>query len=369
MDTTTTQPTEYRISDAMLETLTEKLADMARKAERLGLEAPTVTILRSAVEPVRDHCDVMRQYHYVTVTGQHAQVGRSCLRDFIPGHDVAGIAALYEALSDMAREAERDEDPDYSGDGMVRGRWMIRTLRFMHLVACEIRTAGWVSGKVAREMFGKSSTKHAVEIRLLDELKRPDDFEPVTAEDEALAAEVIAWARELDPENDYQDNLRKVAAADYFPAKLMGIAASMIVAYEKAQGIVRERARKVASQHIGTVGKKIETTVTVDTTQYIENDYGGSTLVMMHNEDGNVLKWFASNCPLERGGQYVIKATVKKHEEYNGCKQTAILRAKIVKTISSPSAEAERRMPEHDRTSYATLFTDAATATGMYDRD
>jgi hypothetical protein len=70
-------------------------------------------------------------------------------------------------------------------------------------------------------------------------------------------------------------------------------------------------------------------------------------LVVVSDENGNVIVWFATGgntvevgtegvrAPLEIGRTYQIKGTVKKHEEYFGVKQTCLTRCKVQGTVEN----------------------------------
>lgn len=97
-----------------------------------------------------------------------------------------------------------------------------------------------------------------------------------------------------------------------------------------------ERARQLereVSDYVGTVGERITVNVNVIKRIYIDNDWGGSFLCIMKDEDGNTLKWFASvgnKFVPEQGEEYTLRGKVKAHEEYNGEKGTILTRCKEV---------------------------------------
>jgi len=63
----------------------------------------------------------------------------------------------------------------------------------------------------------------------------------------------------------------------------------------------------------------------------LEGMYGTTHLYKFADGSGNKITWFTSNDQsLEVGDSLVVKvATIKKHDTYNGEKQTIITRAKI----------------------------------------
>lgn len=83
------------------------------------------------------------------------------------------------------------------------------------------------------------------------------------------------------------------------------------------------------NEYTGEIGKRQDFDVTCTKTLGIEGNYGVRTMVKFADPDGRIIIWWATGeVELEVGKQYRIKATVKKHEEYKGWKQTIVTRAK-----------------------------------------
>lgn len=93
------------------------------------------------------------------------------------------------------------------------------------------------------------------------------------------------------------------------------------------------------SQHIGSVGDKIEKTVTLTRiSSYVTSYtyYGEEHFVYNFvDEFGNVLVWKTSKAPdefnneLKKDSTVTVKGTIKEHSEYNGEPQTVLTRCKI----------------------------------------
>lgn len=65
-------------------------------------------------------------------------------------------------------------------------------------------------------------------------------------------------------------------------------------------------------------------------TRVLSGDYGPTTLVSMIDDNGNVMKWFASGSKDFKAGQkYRLKGTIKGHDNYQGVDQTILTRAKL----------------------------------------
>lgn len=93
-------------------------------------------------------------------------------------------------------------------------------------------------------------------------------------------------------------------------------------------------ARKAVSQWVGAPGDRIETTTTLVDVRSIQSSFGSRLLYRFRDDAGNVLVWWTSSGAPElpaKGGRAAFTATVKSHDEYDGERQTAILRVKVAK--------------------------------------
>ena len=81
------------------------------------------------------------------------------------------------------------------------------------------------------------------------------------------------------------------------------------------------------SDFVGTPGERIKLTLTVLDTTFIDTDYGISTLVTYRDDQGNIVKWFASGeHEPEIGSTGEYEATVKRHVEFNEGRETQVTR-------------------------------------------
>jgi hypothetical protein len=117
------------------------------------------------------------------------------------------------------------------------------------------------------------------------------------------------------------------------PKKGDGILAYLPVAHAKAQEReieykAREEKRietEGSSEHVGQVKDRITVTGTVMSVFEKPGDWGTTFITKILGDDGNVYKWFGSS-DLGRGNRVTGKATVKKHDEFKGVKETVISR-------------------------------------------
>lgn len=86
------------------------------------------------------------------------------------------------------------------------------------------------------------------------------------------------------------------------------------------------------STYQGSIGERLEITVSVDETYQMSGSYGISTLHIFRDDSRNTYTWTTSSKSLRRGGKYTLRGTVKAHTEFNNDKQTVLTRCAIVKT-------------------------------------
>lgn len=106
---------------------------------------------------------------------------------------------------------------------------------------------------------------------------------------------------------------------------------------EQDKARAEKRGFDIALGHWGEVGKRAEVTVTVEKIIVIEGDYGTSFLCIMKSAEGHALKSFSTGAfvdtaiEAEKTGDAVkVKATVKKHDTYEGAPQTIVTRVAVV---------------------------------------
>lgn len=160
-----------------------------------------------------------------------------------------------------------------------------------------------------------------------------------TQDDIELARKALEYAREdlrgRTDLNDYLHNLMVACSQETVDAKLAGITASLVAHYikEVERRTLREvEAKKLAaSTYAGNPGDRLVFTgCQVLKVIQVQSDFGESLLHKMVDSEGHALTWFSSGKNLGVGATVNLIATVKKHEEYQGVKQTLINRAEVL---------------------------------------
>lgn len=289
---------------------------------------------RAAVA-VCQHCHTNRRRSETFVvrnveTNQYKSVGRNCLRDFLGHASPEAIVAQLTWLAEVGYTID-ELSHEQSWGGSCRS---VALHHFLTLVSAIVKIGGWRSRTVARE-HGGVATADAAWCLLF-----PTNPSYARAEIEALnisdahraeATAAIDWASSLEDATDYLGNIRAVASTSTIDSKLCGLAASIIVAYQKHLGRLAEARRFAESQHVGQVGQRLTLAVECLSIHRCETQYGTTGIHRLMTDDGNILTWFASGSTswLEVGEKATVKATVKGHDAYKGVKQTIVTRVTV----------------------------------------
>ncbi len=308
-----------------------------------------------------DHCKKWRRrndtYIVQNESGEFFQVGSNCLADFVGTEKVHSLAALAEMLSLLAESAEA-----MGSERETRGEPTLLLEPAVAWAAEAMFRMGWISRTKAREQE-KTAT---VDVALGAMRNRGKScswkchqpclqhFVP-TQQAEELAAKVLEWApswieRELkrQQDSDYIWNMSVVLAGETISERSYGLAASVLGAYQRElewkERQARERVDATESEWLGAIGEKLVVTLTIKAYRWLESGFGTNTLITYNDAQGNVVKWFASgkHVPVE-GETATLEMTVKDHKEYNGTKETHVLRVKPYLDKAAKAAASKAR--------------------------
>jgi hypothetical protein len=120
---------------------------------------------------------------------------------------------------------------------------------------------------------------------------------------------------------------------------------SAVAAYQREQSKLKrvelQRQNDSASEYVGKLGERSNFTVTFESSRVVSAGYtyNDPDVVMykFKDEAGNILVWFTGSAPGDfsingSGSKYSVRATVKRHQEYRGIKQTVVNRLNIVQS-------------------------------------
>ena len=151
--------------------------------------------------------------------------------------------------------------------------------------------------------------------------------------------------KEYTPEYEAKLNARRQAKAEQYErehAEEIAKAEAERKAKEEADRIAREaeekriKEQKAISQHIGSIGDKIELDAVLEKSAWFEipsfRGFGTDTMHIytFRNESGDAIIWKTSKgLGIENGEKVHVKGTIKEHSEYDNEKQTVLTRCKV----------------------------------------
>ena len=293
--------------------------------------------------PNCDHCrsDRKRDDTYLLKheDGRYAQVGSTCIEDFLGSNAALALAARAGFYAQTMALLE-DEGWEVGGGGGGGGRSQVLVLTtFLAMVAMAIRERGWLSAKMAEERSGKATGDVAWDA-FFNIPKGEAQKEPA-AEDDAMAEQAAAWAENLPdaevdkPGGDFLHNIRVIARSGLVEGRTRRMAAAIVASYSRAMGIEREKreVKPFLNEWLGKVGEKLTVIAKLDFLYRYETDYGVTTLLKFITPEGANVAWRASSPPAgedDIGKFFKVSGTVKSHDAYKERAQTFVTRAKLV---------------------------------------
>ena len=295
-----------------------------------------------------DHCHKIRSRKSTYIvrhedTNEEKRIGSTCIKDFLGHSSPEHVAQMCAYLWNVISESE-----DCEGFGGGSFSWSIGAATWLTVTAAIIRTSGWKSrGQAKNEeemgMGGGAATADIANEYVFGKGKEAEKLRkevPLTDDDKRIGEEALAWAKTIDPNtpSDYLHNLLVIAKREEFGIGHLGLASAMVFSYLKEVNRIEEKKRleKVTgeSEFISEVGKRVEMTARVIGVYPKESDWGLQTIVKFIVNGKDRAVWFASGEPGYKLGEEVkVKATVKKHSEYKGTKETTLTRVFCLEMI------------------------------------
>ena len=295
-----------------------------------------------------DYCKTNRKRNktYLIVnreTGEWKQLGKECLKLFVVGIDVDAIAT-FESFIKEAEEIANPGDEFFYGKGFK----FVKVADALALACAVYRERGYLA---TRDAVGNSNdlcNKNIVQRKLAQQYGYDSDFlnisnsvrneidEIAVKTTTAIAKEDVEVAVEMVkrfPDEPYYNNLGVIVENEYVPLNKLGLLVSVPKAIDRYEEEKRRQEEKerlaVESNYLGSVGEKISVNfVSGREVACCDTQFGLLHIYEFKDANGNTVVWKSSSSKdIPESG--VVAGTVKAHEEYNGIKQTVILRAKI----------------------------------------
>lgn len=287
-----------------------------------------------------DHCKLNRRRRDTYIVrndrNQVKQVGSDCIKDFLGGVSPEQILASLEIFL-SAEDLLSGSEGGFGEGGDDLAIWRDS---YLEHVAAIIRRDGWLSRGKARDFGGQATADAALDYF---NIRNNGNLRPlvITDDDRKLVADAVEWGRSLTginrdgTENDYEWNLRVSLNSETIKARTEGIVASLIAAYNRhVEHETRQRVKRdnSKSEFIGTVRKReVFDLVLIAEPTWHQSDFGSYAISRYLHNNQNEVVWFGQGGVGKVGESVTVKATVKRHEERNGVKQTIINRVTEVK--------------------------------------
>lgn len=283
--------------------------------------------------PVCEHCHSNRQRATTYVfekSGEYKQVGSTCLRDFF-GYDPTASLEYYG--TSLVSEDWNNE---------IQGYELWPTLDYLSLLLALISRHGYTSTAQAKDdPVLVSSALQASDFyyplqpgasEKLKQYRREVCREAAKRVDDAQALLDFGWAFASQGHESYHHNLVQLLGAGGFPPRYAPFVASIYAVKVKADRKAREQAAR-SNEYVSEVGKRTVFELTVRKVINWATDYGTTHCHILNDAAGNTLVWKASSECLDEGKRYLLRGTVKSHEDRDGVHQTLLSRCKVEHTF------------------------------------
>jgi hypothetical protein len=277
-----------------------------------------------------DHCGHHRNrnnvYVFVDANGKQMAVGQTCLRDFTGCDNPEEIVNRATIIGDLAAICEEEEKEYWGG----AGEYIFSAMAILESAAANIRQYGWISKAKAMELETMPTAQYV--INDLIKIKGQWVAVEICDADKALAQSTMDYFRAGNQfDNNYLDNIRVILKSDIVAYRHLALVASGVQHIIREMGqIVANKAKAIVSDYIGNEGDKLkDIAVIFEKEIFIGTTQFGDKYLYCFQHNGNSVNWFTDKRDYVIGNAYTMSATIKELKEYNGIKQTIVTRAKI----------------------------------------
>lgn len=282
-------------------------------------------------KPYCEHCNTHKVKRYTMIlrsveTGELKMVGKTCMKDFL-GDDVEAVVSRFNWIMQIVDELS-DPDSDYYGSG---GEHYFDVNTVLKYAAQFTLIEGY------KPVSHDDCTRDMVIMSLTNPKSR------ISISDDAVeyAENAKEWIVNNTEVNDFMLNVKALVDSGFITFKMIGFIVGAIGGYNAH--LNREAKRKadtasILNEHFGEVKKRYTFDFTMIKMTTIEGYYGTTWIYTFRDADNRTFVWFASkrlydnnDTTVVAGETIKVKATIKKHDEFRGIKQTVVTRVAPVK--------------------------------------
>jgi hypothetical protein len=269
-----------------------------------------------------DHCRVARnrkETFLLLRDGDRSvrQVGSSCLRDFLGGHDPERLCRQSEYLLLAGAELS-----GAAGGAGVEPGATLDLEAFLAHAARVVRRARWTSRAAATDEAPSSADQAEASL---------EEHAPLEPADRRLARGTLAWARELLPlkrnPSGFERDLVAVVGESWITRRERGLICAAVMI--RRRELARARSR---SRHQGRVGDELEVVGLVEHVFARPSARWGHVYhaVIRDLDDNRYRCWSSRPLPIEEDRAYRVSGRVTAHDEHRGAPETVLTRCRTV---------------------------------------
>jgi hypothetical protein len=311
-----------------------------------------------------DHCGTNRKRNFTVIvrdheTGEYSQVGSSCVEGYL-GVDPAHLFSLnFNPLEDEIEESESH----FSYGSRVHSEHKADVRKALALAfvisnngADYHKRTDWWQGIPSERNGGDKSTYAAVLAGLRDVDEDHPDYEwtkgvqdraEARLNDGSIDGFIAVILNDDEETGEYIQNLKVLLSGDKCHTSNMGALVAAVSVYHRRQRgkqVLESQSELRVNEWLGKEGDKLtDVKAKIERLRFTDNPYnGGRTAILtMRLESGHEITWFASTPPdVSEGDKVDIKmTTIKKHDEWQGKKNTVVTRTKL--SVIEPDEAAE----------------------------
>lgn len=287
--------------------------------------------------------------------GREIQVGVECAQSYV-GDQYAKLVADQQFYSEVFQFVQ----DTLQNEGGVAG-YALMTYPPEEVVAhsvASIRTHGWLASKDDLGRPNVGSTADRVEEGL-----RVQGFDPsqityeVTEADREEARGIVDWLSNMTEDEasrggNYMAAMVAAFSKDWISEKRVRFVASAPRAYKRHLERRKHEERKTLSEHRGAVGQKLEFVATLERCHFFDTQWGQTGIFSFRDQEGNAFVWKTGTAPFHEddvNSIFVLKGTVKRHDEFRAEKQTELTRVKSQPYVVQPEPDAALAAGEKER--------------------
>lgn len=283
-----------------------------------------------------DHCNINRNrtkvYFVADEYDKITRLGSSCVTLFFP--KVVNPLNAFSFDTEIASILGDIDDEDNWGRKSYATPTFAPKLILQYTLHL-VNNIGWVSSRAA---YNSGDEVVGTKVPVINALLSGDPTEKLAEEDlkavEAKAEAILAWAETVKDDNDFLTTVWQIIEAGYTPTKLIGYVVGLFGFYQSTMIKQATKEEQKTSEWVGEVKERTSFTGEIKRINSFETCYGVKYLHTIITKDGNVITHWRNGSTLGTEGETIeFTATIKKHDEYYGVKQTVVQRPAKVKVV------------------------------------